>query len=169
MTEPMRAVDPRSIADNPFKLIADDWMLITAGTRESFNTMTASWGAFGELWHKKVCFCFVRPTRYTYEFMERSDIYTLSFYDEQYRAALNFCGKVSGRSCNKATQAGLTPVEAEQGGIYFSQARLVFVCRKIYASDLDPKLFLSPEIEPNYPKKDYHRIYIGEILSCLVK
>jgi len=168
MTEPLRAVDPRVIPDNAFKLIADDWMLITAGKIDSFNTMTASWGALGELWHKKVCFCFVRPTRYTYEFMERSGVFTLSFFDEKYRAALDFCGKVSGRTYDKAQQTGLTPVTSEQGGVYFAQARLVLVCRKLYAGSLDPALFLATEIEANYPKKDYHRMYIGEILNCLM-
>lgn len=169
MNHPIRHVDPRRIADNAFKLIADDWMLITAGTTESFNTMTASWGALGELWHKKVCFCFVRPTRYTYEFTENSDIFTLSFFKEEYRAALDFCGKVSGRHYDKAKQAGLTPVQSDDGGIYFKEARLVFICRKIYAAHLDPKLFLTPDIDENYPNKDYHRMYIGEILSCLTE
>jgi len=167
MSDKLRAIDPRLVADNAFKLIADDWMLITAGDIRSFNTMTASWGAMGELWHKKVCICFVRPTRYTHEFMEKSDKFSLSFFDEKYRAALDFCGKVSGRTINKAQQAGLTPIESEEGGVYFSQARLVFVCRKIYADYLDPALFLAPEIDRNYPAKDYHRMYIGEILHCL--
>lgn len=168
MSDLLRPVDPRVVADNAFKLIADDWMLITAGEIDSFNTMTASWGALGELWHRKICICFVRPTRYTYEFMEKSDVFTLSFFDEKYRAALDFCGKVSGRTYDKAKQAGLTPILSEQGGVYFTQARLVFVCRKVYAAHLDPKLFLSPDIEENYPDKDYHRMYIGEILKCLM-
>lgn len=167
MPDALRAIDPRLIADNPFKLIADDWMLITAGDVQSFNTMTASWGAMGELWHKKVCLCFVRPTRYTHEFMEKSDHFSLSFFDEKYRAALDFCGKVSGRTIDKAKQAGLTPVESDEGAIYFRQARLVFVCRKMYADYLDPTKFLALEIERNYPSKDYHRMYIGEILHCL--
>ena len=167
MPDLLHAVDPRSIADNAFKLIADDWMLITAGDIQSFNTMTASWGALGELWHKKICICFIRPTRYTYEFMEKSELFSLSFFDEKYRAALDFCGKVSGRTTNKVRQTGLTPIVSEQGAIYFCEARLVFVCRKLYADNLDPELFLSEEIARNYPGKDYHRIYIGEVLTCL--
>lgn len=168
MAEPLRTVDPRLVADNPFKLMADDWMLVTAGSLQSFNTMTASWGALGELWHKKVCFCFVRPTRHTFEFMERHDMFTLSFFDEKYRAALDFCGKVSGRNTDKAKQAGLTPTLCEQGAVYFEEARLVFVCRKVYADRLDPSRFLAPEIDRNYPNRDYHQMYIGEILNCLM-
>jgi flavin reductase (DIM6/NTAB) family NADH-FMN oxidoreductase RutF len=165
----MRVVDPRDISDNPFKLIADDWMLITAGDLKSFNTMTASWGALGELWHKKVCFCFVRPTRHTWHFMERANVFTLSFFDENYRAALNLCGSVSGRDTDKVKKAGLTPVATVSGAVSFIESRLIFECRKIYADDIDPKLFLATEIHDAYPSKDYHRMYVGEVLRCLVK
>lgn len=159
--------DLYAITDNPFKLIADDWMLITAGTPDSFNTMTASWGAMGELWHRKVCFCFVRPTRFTYEFMERSDCFTLSFFEERLRPVLNFCGRVSGRDMNKAVKAGLTPLTGKTGSVYFAEARLVIECRKIYYQDILPGQFLDPEIDKNYPGKDYHRMYVGEIINCL--
>ena len=74
MAHTLREIDPRALGDNPFKLIGDDWMLVTAGTRESYNTMTASWGGLGVLWNKNVCFCFVRPTRHTYRFMEDAEI-----------------------------------------------------------------------------------------------
>ena len=163
----MKAVDPRTLADNVFKLIADDWMLITAGDPASFNTMTASWGACGELWNKKICICFVRPTRYTYTFLERSDVYTLSFFPERFRTALELCGRVSGRDVDKVDEAGLTAVPSPAGGVYFAEARLVFECRKIYCDDLDPSRFMVPEIEAEYPERDYHRFYIGEIVRCL--
>ncbi len=169
MTEPFRTIDCREIKDNPFKLIADDWMLITAGDIKSFNTMTASWGALGELWHKKIAICFVRPTRYTFEFMNKADHFTLSFFDEKLRPVLDFCGRTSGRNVNKAKQAGLTPIETEEGAIYFAEARLVLHCRKIYADDIDAKLFLAPEIHDAYPMKDYHRMFIGEVVRCLVR
>ncbi len=168
MTNPLAIIDPRQLPDNAFKLIADDWMLITAGTRASYNTMTASWGALGELWNKKICICFVRPTRHTYQFIERSSVFSLSFFDEKYRKVLRNLGTVSGRDVDKMTIAGLTPVESDRGAIYFAESRLVFECRKIYYDDLKPGQFLAPEIEDCYPRKDYHRIYIGEILSCLV-
>lgn len=157
------------IKDNPFKLIADDWMLITAGNLAKFNTMTASWGTLGELWNRKIAICFVRPTRHTYGFMENSDTFTLSFFGEEHRDALNFCGSKSGRSIDKIAATGLKPIEWERQAVYFQQARLVLICRKLYWQDLDPTHFLDPTIENNYPKKDYHRFYVGEILRALVK
>ena len=92
MSKSLVPIDPFLVKDNVFKLIGDDWMLITAGDIESYNIMTASWGTMGELWHKKICICFVRPTRYTFEFMNKADLFTLSFYDDKYREILNFCG-----------------------------------------------------------------------------
>ena len=169
MNTELSPFDLYAIPDNPFKLIADDWMLITAGTPDRFNMMTASWGAVGELWHKKVCFVFVRPTRYTYEFVEKADHFTLSFFEEKLRPVLNFCGRVSGREMNKAAKAGLTPITGKTGSVFFAEARLVLECRKIYYQDLVPGQFLDVEIEANYPRKDYHRMYVGEIVNCLAR
>ncbi len=169
MATNLRPIDPRKITDNPFKLIADDWMLVTAGDLKSFNTMTASWGTFGELWHKKICTCFVRPVRHTYAFMEKADIFTLSFFAEKYRDALKLCGTKSGREVDKMAATGLTPVSDENGAVYFAQARLVMMCRKIYTHDLDPARFLDPKIDDEYPDKDYHRMYVGEIVRCLAE
>jgi len=161
-------IKPELLTDNPFKLIGSDWMLITAGTAESFNTMTASWGGLGILWERTVCFCFIRPTRYTYEFIERSENFTLSFFEERYRKALSYCGSHSGRDTDKTKESGLTPV-AERGFIHFAEARLVLACRKLYSQDISPDRFLDPAIEGMYPKKDYHRMYVGEIRKCLHK
>jgi flavin reductase (DIM6/NTAB) family NADH-FMN oxidoreductase RutF len=157
---------PEDIGRNPFKLIGEDWMLITAGTKDSFNTMTGAWGGLGIIWDKRVAMCLVRPNRYTYEFMERSRSFSLSFFDEQYRDALTYCGTKSGRDVNKVAQTGLTPVFGEDT-IYFAQSRLVIECRKIYFQDILPGNFLVPEIDGFYPKKDYHRMYFGEIIRCL--
>ena len=169
MADEFRKADVFGIKENVFKLLDKDWMLITAGTGESFNTMTASWGGFGIMWGKPVAHCVIRPQRYTREFMEKSTHFTLSFFDEKYRKALNLCGAKSGRSVDKVKETGLTPVRAESGAVYFAEARMVFECRKIYFSDFDPKNFLDPAIAKNYSSKDYHRLYMGEILSCLVR
>ena len=164
-----KKIDPLMIEDNPFKLIGKDWMLITAGTINKYNTMTASWGSFGVLWNKNACTIYVRPTRYTYEFLEKYDYFTLSFLPEKYRAALNFCGANSGKEVDKVSKTGLTPV-AGDFGIYFKEARLIIECKKIFYADLKPGLFLDKKADSAYyPKKDYHRIYIGEILNCLAK
>ena len=160
---------PDKITDNPFKLIGTDWMLITAGSPESFNTMTASWGGMGVIWNKKVCFCVVRPTRHTRLFTESSDYFTLSFFEERYREVLNYCGTHSGRDVDKIKETRLTPLFGDDT-VYFAEARLVFLCKKIYYQDINPGNFLDPTIDDrNYPLKDYHRLYVGEIVSCLVK
>ncbi|MFC1669641.1 flavin reductase family protein [Spirochaetota bacterium] len=164
-----KIIKPEEIRDNVFKMTHSDWMLITAGTKDLFNTMTASWGGFGTLWHKSVCTIYVRPTRYTYEFLEKSDNFTLSFFDDKFRDALNFCGSNSGRDVDKISQTGLTPVESNDGSIIFNEARLAIECRKVYYEDFNPGNFIDVDIEKNYPKKDYHRVYVGEILSCYAK
>jgi flavin reductase (DIM6/NTAB) family NADH-FMN oxidoreductase RutF len=161
-------IKPEQMDENPFTLIGKDWMLITAGDRDSFNTMTASWGGLGVLWERKVAFCFVRPTRYTYQFMERSQLYTLSFYGEQHRKTLTFLGSHSGRNQDKVGESGLTPVK-DDGFIYFNEARLVLVCRKLYFQDIGPERFLDPKIMDMYPQKDFHRMYVGEIAKCLAR
>jgi len=161
---------PEQITDNTFKLIGADWMLLTAGNKDSYNMMTASWGGFGVLWNKNICFCVVRPTRYTYEFIEKSDTFTLSFFDQKYRSILSFCGSRSGRDCNKAAETGLTAVESRNGSVFFNEARLVIECRKLYYQDINPSNFIDSKIDAEiYPQRDYHRMYIGEVLTCLKK
>jgi len=164
-----KTIDPADLTDNPFDLVGEKWMLISAGSKKAFNTMTASWGGMGVLWAKKVCFCVVRPGRHTYRFIESADLFTLSFFDESFRDALTFCGSHSGRDVDKVKETGLTPVFAN-GGVYFAEARLVFACKKVYFQDIDPANFHDPSMDKAfYPLKDYHRMYVGEIKACLVK
>jgi len=166
MKNKFKEISPEEIQDNVFKLIGSDWMLITASSMDSYNTMTASWGGLGVLWGDNVSFCFIRPQRHTYNFIEKSEYFTLSFFDEKYKDALQFCGSHSGRDVDKAKATGLTPVE-EDGTIYFSEARLVVVCRKIYYQDIEPSNFLVPNLKNNYLNNDYHRMYIGKVIKCL--
>lgn len=149
---------------NAIKMINDDWALITAGDMASFNTMTVSWGGLGELWGKDVAFVFIRPHRYTYEFMERGKLFTLSFFNGAYKKELSFCGKHSGRDTDKIANTGLKPIDFD-GAVGFEQADTVLVCEKIAFQDLDPAGFLDPSIENEYPRKDYHRMYVGKILK----
>lgn len=160
-------ISPEQIVDNPFKLIGTDWMLITAGKLKSFNTMTASWGGLGVLWDKNVAFCFVRPTRYTFEFMNNNETFTLSFFDEKYRRVLEYCGSHSGRHVNKIQKTGLTPVAGSMDDVYFAEARLVIECRKLYYSDINPSAFLAQTLVDIYPEHDYHRMFIGEVVKVL--
>lgn len=162
-----KEIKPIEIPGNPIHLIGQEWMLITAGVSDHFNTMTASWGGLGELWFKPVCFCFVRPHRYTYEFMEQYEIFTLSFFSDAFKSQLNFCGSRSGRETDKVKECGFTVRETQSGGIFFDEARLVLECRKIYFQDLLPDRMLDKTVLKNYPQQDYHRMYVGEILRVL--
>ncbi|MCX7773582.1 MAG: flavin reductase [Clostridia bacterium] len=155
------------LTDNVFSLIGHDWMLVTSGTPEHYNTMTASWGGMGVLWNKNVCFVFVRPTRYTYEFMEKNDTFSLSFFTPEWKKALNVCGTKSGRDIDKAKETGLVAFAGQNKTTGFEQARLVIECKKLYFQDLNPENFLDKSIDAAmYALKDYHRMYVGEILTC---
>ncbi len=160
-----KEISPATIEGNPFDMVGQQWMLITAGNEEAANTMTASWGGLGVLWNKPVAFAFVRPTRYTYEFLEREDCFTLSFYEEEYRQALTLCGRTSGRDGDKIAAAGLT-LRHDAEAPFFDEAQLVLVCRKIAIQDIDPAGFLDDSIHGHYTD-DYHRVYVGEIVRVL--
>lgn len=159
-------LDPLELQDNMFRRIGREWMLITAGKPEKFNTMTASWGGVGVLWNTNVTFSFVRPSRYTYGFMEKEKYYTLSFFGADCRRALQFCGSKSGRDVDKVAETGLTPV-FDAPAPYFAEAELVLVCRKLYTQDLDTDRLLDPALMANYKDGDVHRMYVGEITKVL--
>jgi flavin reductase (DIM6/NTAB) family NADH-FMN oxidoreductase RutF len=163
-------ISPKEIQDNPIKLIGDDWMLITAGDKDKFNMMTASWGTIGNLWNEPVVYIFVRPQRYTFEFTEESKYFTLTFFEEEYREMLQFMGTKSGRDYDKVKETGLTPMFTELGNVYYEQARLVIECEKIYADFLKEGSFFDKSIvEKMYPNKDFHKVYVGRILNVWEK
>lgn len=154
---------------NPFTKIGSQWMLITAGNEEKYNTMTASWGGMGVLWGKNVVTTYLRPQRYTKEFVDANDTFTISFYGEQHREALNICGSLSGRNCDKVAKAGLTPLFVD-GTTAFEEAELILVCKKLYADQMPPENFIAKENDEKwYPNKDYHTMYISEIVKVLAK
>lgn len=165
-----KKISPYDLDENVFKLLDKEWMLVTAGKGDDVNTMTASWGHLGIMWNLPVAICYIRPQRYTFGFTNRYDDYTLSFFGEEHRDILKFCGSKSGRNHDKIRETGLVPLETESGNICFEQARLVLECKKIYQDDMRPENFVRPEIaEKNYPKNDFHRFYFGEIIQALVK
>ena len=162
----MKEVAFSELQFNPFDLIAKDWMLVTAGTQErGYNTMTASWGHGGG---RPTAVVYVRPQRYTKQFVDREDCFTLCFFDEKYRKALGYLGSHSGRDGDKVAHVGLTPVFTD-GTTYFAEAKLVLVCRKLYQAPLLEENFADREVvEEYYPEKDFHDLYIGEIVKVLV-
>ena len=160
---------PLDMLLKPFASIGHDWMLITAGhgmAREEWNTMTASWGSFGVFWNRRSITCVIRPTRHTFEFIEREPLVTFSFFDPSMKKSLQICGSTSGANTDKAFAAGLSPMLLEPGAVGFAEARLNIVCKKIYWQDIDPANFLDAGIESNYPEKDYHRMYVCEIIRA---
>ena len=164
-----KTVDPKELKDNVFSLIGDRWMLITAGTGEDLNTMTASWGGLGILWGAPVATCYIRPQRYTKEFVDREEYFTLTFFEEEHRQALALCGSKSGRDVDKVKECGFTVKTAPCGAPYFEEASLVLVCRKRFAQEMDPANIPEDVKEKQYPDKDYHTMYIGEIVEVLQK
>lgn len=152
----------------PPEWFGTDWFLLTAGTPDHFNTMTAGWGSIGKIWNMSSFQAYVRENRYTFEFMEDCDIFTASFFEPKYRQALMFCGSHSGRDCDKIKETGLTPVLVDNGGIAFEQAREVLVCRKVYADLLEADNFVDKDVfAQNYggAENPVHKMYIGEILK----
>lgn len=155
---------------NPFTKIAKEWMLITAGDEEKSNTMTASWGGLGIMWGKNVATAYIRPQRYTKEFVDNSDTFTLSFLSEEYRKALSVCGTISGKNAeDKWKDAGLHPYYVDRTTAV-EEADLILVCKKLYAQDMLPECFVETECDTKwYPEKDYHTMYIAEIEKVLVR
>ena len=164
----LKKVDIKVLAkENAFDLIGKDWMLVTAGNKDKFNTMTASWGGIGWLWNRPVAFVFIRPERYTHEFVDREGRLTLSFYKEAYRDALKFCGSRSGRDVDKVKETGLTPVALESGAMTFGEARLTLDCRKLFKASMTEANFIDRTILEKWynaqPGGSLHDVYVVEI------
>ena len=157
-----REIKPEEINSSVFSDIGKKWMLVSAEKPDgTVNTMTASWGMLGVLWNKNVFVCFVRPQRYTHEFTEASDKISIAFFGEEYRDALKLCGTKSGRDMDKIKEAGLSTFVCD-GNVGFNEAERIIYGKKIYVGKLDPKCFLSDDIEKHY-NNDYHTVYICEI------
>lgn len=153
---------------NAFQVFDREWALLTAGTKEKFNTMTISWGGLGTLWGKPVVTVYVKPIRYTHPFLENNEFFTVSFYPEQYRQALGLLGSRSGRDFDKVAAAGLTPEFLEKG-ITFQEAKMTLVCKKIYRQDLDIKDMPQDVIRTYYEEEAPHTMFIGEVTEMLTK
>ena len=164
-----KQIAPNKIPGNIVKMLSQDWMLITAGSNDKSNMMTASWGGLGVLYDKPVTFCFINPTRYTYQLIETNDTYTLTFYTEAYREALNYCGSHSGKDGDKVKGAGLTPITTPTGSKAFSEAWLIIECRKLVSQSLTPEAVSDKKIKEQWAGKQMHKMYIGEIINVWVK
>ena len=164
----MKKVDLAVLAkEDAFKLIGSEWMLVCAGNKDKFNMMTASWGGIGWLWNKPVVFTFIRPERYTHEFLEREARFTLSFFKDEWKDVLKFCGSKSGRDFDKCKETGLKGVAFESGAIGFEQSRLTLDCRKLFKAPMAEVNFIDKDVLAKWysanPGGSLHDVYIGEI------
>ena len=151
-----------------FNLWGKQWMLLTAGEIENnaYNCMTVAWGSIGVMWNKPFVQVVVRPTRFTNEFMEEFETFTLSAFTEEHITDLSYLGRVSGRDEKKLEKTSLTVIPSQIVKCpSYDEAELIIECRKIYSSKFIPEDFKDGTILDNYPKKDFHKIYYGEILS----
>ena len=151
-------------------MLSEEWGLLSAGNQEKYNTMTIAWGHMGVMWTKSVFTAVVRPQRFTKEFMDSMDMFTVSFYPENCRKALELLGRKSGRDGDKIAESGLTPLFLDNT-IAFEEAHTIFVCRKLHGGQqLDPAKFIDFSVDQTmYPDKDYHYYYTGEIVKVLQK
>ena len=155
--------------ENVFELIGKKWMLITAAKEGKSNTMTASWGGLGVMWGKKVAYVVIRPQRYTKEFIDVAESFSLSFLSEEFRKQLSYLGSVSGRDEDKITKSGLT-LEYQEQVPYFSEGELVLICKKLFVQEFKDESFLDKSIlDTWYKAGDNHYLYIAEIIDVLKK
>lgn len=162
-----REISAKEIKGNLIKSIAQEWMLVSAGDDSGYNMMTASWGFAGEMWGNDCVIAMVRPQRYTMEFIDKSDYFTLSFYGDN-KAIHKVCGSMSGRDVNKTELTGLTPVFSDNS-VYFEEAETIIICKKQYVDLLKEEKFIDKEPLRWYENKDYHYMIIGKIEKVLVK
>jgi len=165
----MREIKAKDLSVEIVDLWMNRWFLLTSGTTESCNMMTVAWGSLGYMWNKPFAQVVVRPQRFTRGFMDQSDSFTLCAFPKSYRKDLNILGTLSGRDGDKLAKTRLTLKASKRvAAPSYQEADLILECRKIYFQDMDPEGFVDPAIKKNYPGKDYHRIYFGEILSVFI-
>ena len=162
----MHRVNPAELTVRPFHLLDKEWALLVGG-RERPNPMTVSWGGLGTLWNRPVVTVYVRPTRHTRELLNGHPEFTLSVLPPACRPALQLCGTRSGRDLDKWAAAGLSAEPSEFVAVpRVAGARLAFECRVLATLDVEPSRFLDASVEELYPGKDYHRVFLGEVLAA---
>lgn len=166
----LRPIDPQAAALELLPALGAENALLTAGTADRRNTMTIGWCQAGRLWNLPTCTVYVRPERYTYQFMEEQEYFTVSVLPKERKDAMALCGTKSGRDMDKIKECGLTVRTGAGGAPFFQEAELVLVCRTLYAQDLDPVCVLpagEEQILPSYGAKGgWHRAYTGEIVEA---
>ena len=162
-------VKPEELAVSAFQMIGKDWMLVAAERCQVVNAMTASWGGLGVMWGKNVAYVVIRPQRFTKEFVDASDRFSLTFFSEEYRKMLSYMGTVSGRNENKIDKMGLTVLH--EGEVpYFEEASVVMCCKKLYEQEMKEGCFLDCTLMDKwYKENDLHTLYIAEIDKIMIR
>ena len=156
--------------DNGFQWFRNA-LLLAAGDRTKSNAMTIGWGGIGTLWQKTALTVYVAEKRYTKEFMDRSDYFTVMAFDEENGKVLQYMGTKSGRDGDKAQALGLHTAYTANGTPYYIEATMVIECKIMYAAPFDADYFKS-----DVPKNMYshfpagiHSMYIGEVVNAWKK
>ena len=162
-----RKIDPRELRDNPVSLFRDA-MALTVGSEGKMNSMTIGWGGIGVLWRRPVVTVYVEKSRYTHQFMEDNEFFTVEAFTKDYDKVLKYLGTVSGRDEDKIKGSGLTVKFTDSGAPAFEEGRLLLECKKIYGAPFNPEGFgdVAKEI---YSNRQLHSVYVGEIVNAWVK
>ena len=139
---------------NPFQRIGQDWMLISAEREGKVNTMTASWGMMGVFWGKNVVTVGIRPQRFTKEFVDAGEFFTLTFFDGERKEEMGYLGKVSGRDEDKISKVGFHVVKTDEEQPTFEEGKMVFVCKIC----IQRRLSLPTVLNNNEKKRIYNNL-----------
>lgn len=167
----LHSIDLKTLPSELYEVFATRNALLTAGNRESCNTMTIGWCQVGRIWNKLACTVFVRPERYTYQFTEEQEYFTVSILPDDAKETMKVCGTKSGREMDKIKGCGLSVSYGVGDAPFFNEAEMVLVCKKIYVQDMDETCVLEQDlIMPFYGKYgNWHRIYVGQIVEAYMK
>lgn len=158
----LKEISIKDINCNAYEMFNKNWALVSSGNEQDYNTMTISWGTLGHLWFKDIATVFVRPSRYTFEYMEKNDYFTVSFFLDSHKDDLTYLGKNSGRDGDKVSKTSLTPIFLD-GEVGFEEADYVMICKKVHAVDFKREQFCDSGIESVYTSDDIHKQYTGAI------
>lgn len=172
----------RELINGAYDLLHNQWAVITAGSIDAFNSMTVAWGSFGALWVRPVITIFIKPNRYTFEFLERNEYFTVSFFDKDYKDDLVILGTKSGRDGDKVSETRLTPMAVDEiflyhketghiqttyNGVIYKEADITYICKKIYYQNIDRQHVPEEIVCQYYRTEEPHRMYVGEILGAI--
>lgn len=164
-----KEIEPEELNKSAFKLIGKDWMLITAEEDNKVNTMTASCGGFGIMFAKNVVYIVIKPHCYTKKFVDNSDTFSLTFFDETFREKLVYLGTASGRDEDKISKSNLT-IQYLDNTPYFEEGNIAIMCKKLYGQDFKSECFIESKLDTKwFPEKDYPTLYIAEIEKIIIK